>query len=187
MHLVNRLRRPLAFIFAVLLVVGSASPVQAASKKERRYYSYTSGVMLYIAKDVHAGLDFDLTAGHLKVVEEISQDPWMFSTSNRICKMMIAAKTSAQRKRVSREVVGTLSDLTVEDLEGFLGPQLDGAQFGMSEDEVYFWAVMAATRYVTLLSVAQELLCKGQSKHIEPMIDAYLSAAEKKVGRQLGA
>jgi len=176
MHLASRLRRPIAFIFAVLLLaVGSASPVQAASKKERRYYEYTSTVMRIVAKDVAAEINFDLTAGHLKVIENASQDPWMFSTSNKICKTMIAAKTSAQRKRVSREVVGALSDLAGEELQAL-------EDRGLPDDEAFFWGSVVGAQYVTVITGAQNVLCTGQGRHIKPMVDAYLSAAEKMAG-----
>lgn len=176
----TRLLRPLAFIFAVLLVVGSASPVQASSKKEQRYYSYTSAVMSIVAKDVAADIDFDLTARHLEAVEAGSQDPWMFSTSNKICKLMITAKTSAQRKRVAREVVDALSDLAVEELQALEDSRLPDV-------EAYFWGSVVGAQYVTVITGSQNVLCKGQSKHIEPMIDAYLSAVEEKASIRLGA
>jgi hypothetical protein len=180
----TRLLRPLAFIFAVLLVVGSASPVQAASKKEQRYYSYTSTAMRFVAEDVAADIDFVLTRAHLEAVEDASQDPWMLSTSNWICKKMIAAKTASQRKRVARDVVGSLSDLAVDDLKDLLDAQLE---FELSDDETYWWSAMVGAQYVTVITGSQNVLCKGQSKHIEPMIDAYLSAVEEKASIRLGA
>jgi len=180
MHLATRLRRPLAFVFAVLLLaVGSASPVQAASKKER-YYEYTSTVMRLVAEGVAAESGFDLTAEHIEAVEDGSQVSWMFPASNKLCKMMIAAKTTAQRKRVAREVVNVLSDEAVEVLQRIVADRLPG-------DETRFWSAMVGAQYVTVIVSSQNVLCKGQSKHIEPMVAAYLSAVEKKASARLGA
>lgn len=175
----SRFLRTLALVLAALLVaVGAATPVQAASKKDR-YYQFTSAVMRYTVEDAADDAGLVLTSETFALVEEAARNPWMFTTSNKICKYMNAAKTSAARKRTTATIVDTLSDAAVEQLHELYDASVE---MGTSDDEVYFFSAMVAAQYATTIIGAQKVLCPKQARHLGPMVDAYLAAVEKKLG-----
>lgn len=172
----SRFLRNLVLVLAALLVViGAATPVQASSKKDR-YYQFTSAVMRYAAEDVAGDAGLVLSSETFVVVEEAARDPWMFATSKNICKYMNAAKTSAQRKRTRAVIVDSLSDMAAEEVTNLL------ARPAFTDAEVYFFSAMVGAQYVTTFTGAQKVLCPKQARHIQPMVDEYLAAIQKKLG-----
>jgi len=172
----TRLVRRLALVLATVLVaLGAATPVQAASKRET-YSEYVLAVMMASASLVARDTGFELTSADIAMVNRGASDPWMFATSSKICKSMSASKTSAARKRTRAAIVDYLSDTSVEELHAI------ASHPGYSEDVKYFISAMVGSQTVTVILAASNVLCPKQAPHIQPMIDAYTVAVEKKAG-----
>jgi len=159
----------------VLVAVGAATPAQAASKREK-YSEYVTAVMLGSAGVVARDVGFELTSEAIAMVNRAASDPWMFTTSSKICKSMSASKTSAARKRTRAAIVDYLSDTAIEELSALESDP------DFSEEEKYFIGSIIGAQFTTVITAAEYVLCPNQDRHLKPMVDAYMDAVEKKVG-----
>jgi hypothetical protein len=170
----SRPLRVLALVFAALLIaVGSATPVQAASKRER-YYAFMEGFMRETAELAAADAGYSLTPTHLGVLYSVANHPDMFSVANSVCRIMRAAKTAPARKRARRAFVKGLSERIGELLLEV--EQMDEPNF--SEIDKYFTASVVSLLPAGALAGAGVVVCPDQASHIKPMVIAYLKAVK---------
>lgn len=160
-----------ALAFTTLLVIGSATPVQAASKKEK-YSEYTTVVLLGATAIVARDMGLEHTSEDIAMVNRAVSDPWMFASSSKICKTMGASKTSAARKRTRAAIVDYLSDTALEELYAIeFYPDL-------SDGDKYFIGSVIGAQFTTVITAAGNVLCPKQARHVQPMVDAYMATVE---------
>lgn len=172
MHSASRLLRTVSLVLAALLVsIGAATPVQAASKKER-YYQFTSDAMRKMADDLAGALRFVPDTVSYSVVEDIARDPALFRLAKMLCTTMKESKTSAQRKYAITIITDSLFDKASVESEKTSDVLLK-AKPGVSEEELAFYTSLAFVMYAAAIGGAAKVVCPDQTRHLKRVYDAY--------------